>query len=305
MPEIMLQGFAFSELWQKISAAFGKYVLEALKEITIIDIADILLLTVIFYYVFIFISKRRAGRLVMGILIIFAVLIVCSFFRLKAVMYIIQTFYQVGMIALLIIFQSDIRAALESFGNTPVNSLKKMTNSAADEKLVTEYADCISEAVGAMSDSKTGALIVIERSTKLGEYLKHGTKLDAELSPMLLRNIFYDKAPLHDGAVIISNGKIYAAGCYMPLSSNEMNKDLGTRHRAALGISEQSDAIVVVVSEETGVISVACGGELSRYLSAQRLRSYIIDNMAPQSKQKNSGLLAKFRKKEKNNGGKQ
>lgn len=183
------------------------------------------------------------------------------------------------MIAIIVIFQSDLRAALERFGTTPIRGLRSLN--AGDMKKIVEMADVLSEAADALARTQTGALIAIERNTRLGEYLGQGVIINADLSAPLLRNIFVNKAPLHDGAVIIRNRRIYAAGCYLPLSTKDVNKDLGTRHRSALGLSEVSDAVVIVVSEETGTISLAVDGELERNFNYATLKQQLLKYLMP------------------------
>ena len=183
------------------------------------------------------------------------------------------------MIAIIVIFQSDLRAALERFGSTKIKDFRGLSES--DAKAIVASAEIIAEAADALAKTKTGALIVIERSTKLGEHLSHGVILNADMSSLLIRNVFFNKAPMHDGAMIIRDRRVYAAGCYLPLSNADVNKDLGTRHRAALGLSEVSDAIVVVISEETGTISMAIDGELERGFDAMSLKSEILKLLLP------------------------
>ena len=213
-----------------------------------------------------------------------AVLFISMIFNMRALNFILENFFQVGMIALIVIFQSDLRAALERFGSTKIKGFRGITET--DAKAIINAAEVISEAADALSKTKTGALIAIERSTKLGEHLSHGVILNAELSSLLIRNIFFNKAPMHDGAMIIREKRIYAAGCYLPLSNADVNKDLGTRHRAALGLSEVSDSIVIVVSEETGTISVAVDGELARNFTQETLKKEIMKYLLPDENNK-------------------
>ncbi|NLK39508.1 MAG: TIGR00159 family protein [Clostridiales bacterium] len=236
------------------------------------DVIDILLLSVLLYYVYKFIRDRRAGKLAAGVIVLILVLAVSELLDMYAIKFILQNVFQVGMLALIILFQPELRSALEKMGNEPLKSLKSIGEQ-RDIVMITKTIDSICEAVSEMSRTKTGALIVIERSTKLGDIIKYGVAIDAQISAHLLRNIFYDKAPLHDGAVIIRDFRICAAGCFLPLSQNEnLMKDLGTRHRAAVGMSEISDALVVVVSEETGTISLAFDGNMERGFNVQTLK---------------------------------
>ncbi len=187
--------------------------------------------------------------------------------------FILQNVFRVGLIIIAIIFQPELRAALEKVGGQPLKGIRSIGKKTGDaDGVISSVTDAASE----LSETKTGALIVIERDTKLGDMVLTGTVIDAEPSSSLIRNIFYDKAPLHDGALIIRKGRLYAAGCLLPLSTNsDIIQDLGTRHRAAIGMSENSDAVVVVVSEETGVVSVAVDGVLHRGYSKTSLRSVL------------------------------
>jgi diadenylate cyclase len=208
----------------------------------------------------------------------------CSeIFGMRSIQYVFKNFYQVGFIALIIVFQPELRAALEKMGGaTPLTGLKSL-GSAENRDMValTHAVDNLCEAVCDLSLDKTGALIVIERSTKLGEYIKPADEINATLSPLLIRNLFFNKAPLHDGAVIIRDMRIQAAGCLLPLSTNEeIDKNLGTRHRAGIGITEVSDAVVIIVSEETGVISLACGGALKRNFNYNSLKKELLSQLS-------------------------
>ena len=178
--------------------------------------------------------------------------------------------FQVGLIIIAIIFQPELRSALEKVGGQPIKGFRSIATQKRDE--IRRVIDGVAEAVSGLSETKTGALIVFERDTKLGDLVLTGTVIDAEPSPFLIRNIFHNKAPLHDGALIIRGERLYAAGCLLPLSMNtNIIKDLGTRHRAAIGMSENSDAVVVVVSEETGIVSIAVEGVLTRGYDAASL----------------------------------
>ena len=289
----------------KTAAEFcNSYILDALRGVKFTDFIDILILAALLFYIYRFIRNRRAGRLAIGLLFVVAVMLLSVALNLKALKFVLQNFYQVGMIAIIVIFQSDLRAALERFGTTPIKGLKSLN--AGDMKKIVEMADVLSEAADALARTRTGALIAIERNTKLGEYLGQGVILNAEMSSPLLRNIFVNKATLHDGAVIIRDRRIYAAGCYLPLSGKDVNKDLGTRHRAALGLSEVSDAVVIVVSEETGTISIAVDGELERNFNyatlKQRLVGYLVPDEGPVRKISRRAARMKKRAEKKKNG---
>jgi diadenylate cyclase len=262
---------------EAIVAFFRDNVWRYLKEFSIVDALDIAVLSILLYLVFQFLRDRRAGKLMMGLGIFTGVLVLSSLLNMYAVKYILQNFYQIGFIAVVIVFQPELRAALEKIGNSPITSFKGLVTDTSEMESITADIDAICEAVGDMSRTKTGALIVIERKTKLGEYMKTGVSINAEISPFLLRNIFFNKAPLHDGAVIIRNHHICAASCFLPLSTmDDIVKELGTRHRAAIGLSETSDAIVIVVSEETGTISMALDGTLKRNFNYNSLKQELM-----------------------------
>lgn len=267
-------------IYESATEFFTKYLWSAITEMRFTDVLDIIILATVLFYLYRFFRERRAGRLARGLFVVVCVLALSVIFEMRALQFILENFYQVGMIAIIIIFQSDLRAALERFGSAPIKNLKN-SFSPTDYKAIVEMADIISEAADSMARTQTGALIVVERATKLGEYLGQGVVINADMSAPLLRNIFFDKAPMHDGAVIIRDRRVYAAGCYLPLSHADINKDLGTRHRAALGLSEVSDALVIVVSEETGTISLAVGGALSRNYNYSSLKQALLKNLVP------------------------
>ena len=243
------------------------------------DVVDILALSLLFFALYRFVRDRRAGKLLKGILVLVTVYAVSVLFDLSALRYLMGSFFGYGVIALAIIFQPELRSMMERIGSvTGLQSFKSIGSEQKHMGLSAANVDAIVEAVKDMSFTKTGALVVIERTTRIGEYIRTGTTLNAELTPELLRAIFFDKAPLHDGAAIVRGGRIYAAGCYLPLSEQtDIFKGLGTRHRAAIGLSEQSDSIVVVVSEETGTISVAFKGELFREFTSVSLRRRLFE----------------------------
>ncbi|HHX53815.1 MAG TPA: TIGR00159 family protein [Clostridiales bacterium] len=253
----------FSSLWETF--------LDAISAITIKDIIDILIVAILFYYIIRFMSDRRAGKLAVGVVFLLIVQGLASLFGLVALKFIMERVFQMGVLAIIILFQPELRTMLENMGGDSLRGLKNIRRDfMADIKII----DSICQAISNLSLKKTGALVVIERSTKLGDVIRSGTVINADLEPYLLENIFFNKAPLHDGAVIIRDGRIYAAGCLLPLSTNtDIIKDLGTRHRAAIGMTENSDAVVLVVSEETGNISIALGGRLKRNYDYASLRT--------------------------------
>lgn len=268
----------FSDLLASLSDLWENRIWRYLSDIKLVDILDILLLSVLLYVVYRFLRERRAGKLAVGMLIFFGLLVVSSVFEMHAIQFIFRNFYQIGLLAVIIVFQPELRAGLEKMGTSPFSGLKGLAPSDAKEIAnITADIDVICEAVCDMARSKTGALIVIERSTKLGEYIKSGVLVNAQMSPFLIRNIFFNKAPLHDGAVIIRGHRIFAAGCFLPLSTkDDIVQSLGTRHRAAIGMSEASDAVVIVVSEETGIISLATDGSLKRNFNYNSLKQDLL-----------------------------
>ena len=274
---------AFVDIFNGFILTFKEYFLNTVKGFRLIDVFDILILALVFYYIYSFIRNRRAGKLAIGLLIIMALYVLSSALNMYALEYILQNFYQIGLIAVLIVFQPELRAALEKVGGTSFSGLKTITDSKELSALNNEI-EVICNAVSDLSRDKVGALIVIERTTKLGEYIKSGIIVDADISTHIIKNIFFNKAPLHDGAVIIRNKRVYAAGCFLPLSTQaDINLDLGTRHRAALGLSEISDAIILVVSEETGNISMALDGDLKRNYNYTSLKQDLNTMLSPQA----------------------
>lgn len=248
--------------------------LTILSSVTVVDIIDIIIVAFLFYYVYKFIRERRAGKLAAGIIILVGVLFLANLVNMHALQFLLQNIFQVGLLALIVVFQPELRSGLEKVGAEPFKSLRSIGEQKSDRAQTVAMINELTQAVCDMSLDKTGALIVIEQSTKLGDYIKSGTIINANPTAFLIRNIFFNKAPLHDGAMIIRDNRLYAAGCFLPLSTNaDIIKDLGTRHRAAIGMSENSDAVIIVVSEETGTISIAHNGELKRNYNYNSLKS--------------------------------
>ena len=252
----------FSEIWVLLSS------------IRVQDVFDILIVAVLLYYIFTFIRDRRAGKLILGVALLLLIQMLSTWFGLLTVNYILGNFVSVGVLAIIILFQPEFRSALEKVGSDPLGSFKMIGNKNSAQAQM-QMIDSICEASCQMAKDKTGALIVIERNTKLGEYIGSGTVINADPSAQMLENLFFKNSPLHDGAVIIRGTRIYAAGCFLPLSTNDECRDLGTRHHAAVGVSELSDAIVIVVSEQTGTISVALAGKLRRNLDYVTLHKFL------------------------------
>lgn len=239
-----------------------------LQSVGFSDILDILIISVVIYYVLNMLKKTRAFQLMIGVGIFFAVYIVAITFKLKTLTFLINNLLQVGLIALLVVFQPELRRALEQVGSLNMFSRNFMRRRTYEDREVDQLRKAIAaicDGVERMSEKQTGALIVMEKFTRLESVKVSGTPIDADITPELIGTIFYDGSPLHDGAVIVHQGRITHAGCVLPLSDNlEISKEMGTRHRAALGISEVSDVIALVVSEETGTISYAKNGLLRR-----------------------------------------
>ena len=249
--------------------AFFNYVIKYIQLLRISDLIDVLIVALIFYYLITLIRETRAMQLVKGILFLFAVFFISQYLKLNALNYILSGAMQIG--AIIVLFQPELRSLLERMGRFKVGRIIDFAADSSEEEL-TNMIGAVSIAAENMSRTKTGALIVIERNTRLGEFISTGTMLEANVTSGLLENIFVPNTPLHDGAVIIRGGKIITAGCLLPLTANNnLSRDLGTRHRAAIGLSEVTDAVIVVVSEETGKISIALNGSLTRNLSKDSL----------------------------------
>ncbi len=260
--------------------AFMSFAKDAIADIKISDMVDILLLTILFSFIFRYIIHKKAGALIVGVFLCFAIYIIASIFDLAGIRYILSEIFQIGIITIVIIFQPEIRELLERLGSGSINSIKGLGDSTSVSKLQYRSVDAICKAVHILSMQKTGALIVIARNMDLDEIIHTGTEINADISEPLLRNLFYDKSPLHDGAVVIDNGEIAAAACILPLTKRAaVDQELGTRHRAAIGLCESTDAMVVVVSEETGIISVAKDGELTRNYTNETLRQLLIKEL--------------------------
>jgi len=235
------------------------------------DALDILIVTLIIYQFINLINRTRAAQLIKGIVLVVAAYFAAGLLKLNTVTFLIRNILSIGLLALVIVFQPELRRALEQMGR---GGFSFFSNRFVSERFAMWHGAIVSicDSVQNMADDFTGALIVIERSTGLNEIAGTGKLLNASVTPELIETVFYKGSPLHDGAMIIENGRIKAAGCLLPLSSNiEISRDMGTRHRAGLGMSENSDALVIVVSEETGVISVIQGGIIIRRLDGANL----------------------------------
>ena len=259
---------------------FFEQLLSILKTIQFRDVVDILAIALIIFGLFRLVRETRAIQLLKGILVLAIIYFFASLFQLVMLSSLLRVFFEASVVVIAVIFQPEIRKALEQVGRN--KNWKKYLSvfsggfSKSDEweKAVRKSIEDVADTSVLFSRSKTGALLVFEREVKLSDIAATGTIVDAETSVALFGNIFFNKAPLHDGASIIRDGKLYAAGCILPLTNNKnVDPNLGTRHRAALGISEQSDAVVLIVSEETGVISLAVGGVLTRDFTRETLKS--------------------------------
>lgn len=257
-----------------------EYVWNQLSNIGIVDVLDIAIVALLLFWVIKFMRARRAGKLMLGIVMLFLLLLLSAAFEMRALNFILNSLFSVGLIAIVIVFQPELRSALEKVGGVSDN-LKSMVDNDEMKLAIGQICDAAQE----FSKNRTGALIVFERNVRLGDVIRTGTTIDAVTTSLLLGNIFYNKAPMHDGAVIIRKGRVHAAGCYLPLSSNNnIVKELGTRHRAAIGMSENSDAIILVVSEETGGISIAVDGDIKRNFTRKALESYLINSLMGEEK---------------------
>ena len=240
------------------------------------DAIDILFLTVLLFFLFRFVINRKSSFILIGVVVCLVCYAIATMLGFSATTSVFHGAFRYGLLALLILFQPELRELFERVGAGSVNGILSIGDQKKKKQLYYRAIDNICLAVDSLSASKTGALIVVSRSANLDDIVQTGIVIDAEVNSFLLRNLFFNKAPLHDGAVIIKNARIEAAGCLLPLSRrNDVDSDLGTRHRAALGMSESSDAIVIVVSEETGVVSVAFDCSLSRGYTQETLRRFL------------------------------
>ena len=241
--------------------------------ITWVDIIEILIISFLFYHILLWIKSTRAWNLFKGIMVILIFVVIAAFFQMSTILWIAENTFNVGLIALVVIFQPELRKALENLGDK--NIINKLLNmSKAEVKKFSDHTiDELIKAVYAMGKVKTGALIVIEDEILLNEYIRTGIDVDAVVSSQLLINIFEKNTPLHDGAIILRGDRVVSATCYLPLSDSlSLSKELGTRHRAAVGISEVSDSLTIIVSEETGNVSIALRGQIYRNVDADFLK---------------------------------
>ncbi len=277
---------ALYTLWNQIIFAFSNFGLS--------DIFDIGIIAFIVYKAIRFLEESRAGQLVKGLVFLLLAYLCSIWFYLDTVHWLLSKMVDWLVLALAVIFQPELRRMLERIGRSNFSRFGRY--SAEDDEKIKRCIDSISVAVKNMQEQKIGALIVFERTTQLGDIINTGTLINADTSSQMVGNVFFPKSPLHDGALIVRDGKLVAAGCILPLTSNpDLSSQLGTRHRAAIGMSEVSDAVVVVVSEETGMISLVQNGNIERGYTIIRLREELYSYMMESSKDTNNSLFGKIK----------
>ncbi|MBQ1995271.1 MAG: diadenylate cyclase CdaA [Clostridia bacterium] len=280
-----------------VSAA--DWILKLVASVGIADIVDILIVSFLIYYVIKLVRQTRAFQLVKGVVYMGVVYFIVSAFNMSASSFIFNQLFRNIVIVMILLFQPEIRHAIESIGRGDFRkfSIFNLRSSDFSTESYRTAASNISKAVGNMSDTKTGALIVIEGKTLLGEIISTGSEIDSTITVPMIENIFFPKAPLHDGAMVIRDNRIHSAGCILPLTQNDVSFELGTRHRAAIGMSEHSDALIVVVSEETGAISVAHNGTLERGITSGELYEIISAFLVSDEGEKSKVFRIRRRKK--------
>ena len=267
-------------------------ILSDIQNITIWSVVDILVVAFIFYKGYMLIKETRAEQLLKGILLILILIPVSYILKLDILYFILSKTITIGVIAVIIIFQPEIRRGLEHIGRSTFDDFHIIQNDEEIEKVITN----ICEAVENMAKTKTGALIAIEQGTGLGDIVSTGIKMDSLVSRELIENIFVKNTPLHDGATIIKNDRILASACVLPLTNNNnISKQLGTRHRAAIGLSEASDALIIIVSEETGAISLAIKGRLTRNFDGDKLKSILLKIIKSKNQRKSKSFGQKVK----------
>jgi len=252
-----------------------KFFANVFSGIGIADIIDILIVAFVIYQLLKLIKQTRAEQLLKGVIVILVATVVSGLLNLHTINWILKGVVSLGAVAIIVVFQPELRRGLEFMGRS---KFVKAPLSRMDKEQGKKITSHIVKTIESFSRERVGALIVFEKETKLTDIIETGTTVDAEISEQMLGNIFYEGAPLHDGAVIIKDGRICAAGCVLPLTrSNEISKELGTRHRAGIGVTEHSDALVLIVSEETGIISMASEGQLSRFLDIKTVEKTLLN----------------------------
>lgn len=256
---------------------FWNQIVYAVSNIRVFDIIDIIVIAYLIYKAIQFLRETRAGQLAKGIIVLVGVYLVARWFNLAVLRWVLTVVFNSAIVALAVIFQPELRRMLEKIGQINLGTNQVLDS---EEELTKAAIDSICKAAGNMKESKTGALIVFERKTQLGDIINSGTIIDAKPSVSMVCNVFYPKSPLHDGAVVVRDGRLYAAGCILPLTqNNNLSSRLGTRHRAAIGMTENSDAVVLVVSEETGNISIAYNGKITRNYTAATAYAELQDKL--------------------------
>lgn len=271
----------------------SNYMTGILAGIGFTDVVDVIIISLVVYKLLGFIRMSRAEQLAKGLLILVIASFISDTFNFYTVNWILSKVLDVGIIALVVVFQPELRRGLEYLGRGKFGS-KQFS---MDKERMQETTDVLVRAVEYFAATKSGALMVIERETALSDIAETGTMMDSVLSEQLIENLFYKGSPLHDGAVIIRNDRIFAAGCVLPLTeNNNLSKDLGTRHRAGIGITEVSDAVVLIVSEETGIISMAVDGKLSRFLDLKTVEKTLLSHYMSKLTRRKTGtnLVARF-----------
>ncbi|MDR0889720.1 MAG: diadenylate cyclase CdaA, partial [Oscillospiraceae bacterium] len=271
---------------------FKEFIL-MIPTIKIMDIVDILVVAVLIYKVIMMIQRTSTARIAKSVVIILLLTVVTRLLNMYLISYLFDNVLEIGLIALIIMFQPELRRGLEKLGS---KTFRELLSTKHEQREMDRVIAQTVEACEIMSKERTGLLIVFERTTSLQDYMRTGTVIDARLSSELLRNIFFTKAALHDGAVIVRGERIAAAGCVLPLSENRnLSSDLGTRHRAGIGMSEVSDAVVLIVSEETGTISAAISGMLKRHLAPQTLEKLLTKELIPDVVKKSRNPIKRMR----------
>ncbi len=297
-------------VWEKLIDFWNTSIWDVLKEELFrnpIAIIDILSLAVIFYFIYRFARRRRAFKLVMGLVVFLLILLLGNAMELTALKFVFGNFAQLGLLAVVIIFQPELRSALEKIGGTAFTGLQSINHDKKGDVNSHYVIESVSRAAQRLSTMGHGALIVIERINNLSDFKRTGTTLDATISPDLLCSLFYKGGALHDGAVIIRDGKVDAAGCVLRVTDRaDIDSELGTRHRAAIGTTEVSDSVVVIVSEETGTISISIEGNLERGFNYttlhNRLEEILVPVEKPKKKKQRRARVNKQSKATKNNG---
>jgi len=272
----------------------------AVNNFRFLDLVDIALVSFFIYTIIKFIKDTRAAQLTKGLVFLFFLYLFSNILGLSASTYLLNSALDFGILAIIIVFQPELRSALERVGRKGFFNIFLRKDERHSDNRFTDLIGHITDATSNLSATKTGAIMVIEKNTKIGEIVKTGTIIDAQVSQEIILNLFYPKSPLHDGAIIIRDFRIAAAGCWLPLTNRELGYGLGTRHRAGVGMSEVSDALIVIVSEETGIISTVMDGELKRRITPDVLSATLRKQLIPNEEKKENKLSALLKGKNKN-----